>query len=398
MIRTRVRPGGRSLRCLVKERRQLAHSPLQAVHGGAGLFVGLPGGVPLAPRLGAVLARCVQGVLGGGEPVLRRVERFFTTLHGGQSISKRILRRSQPAAQVGQLPHRLTASACPVHYPTIIASTPPTRHAGHGSAQLAPASAARSCLDGRVRVRRGGRPIGASATPSMVVVAVYAGVVDDAVTELAAYFQTRTRVLDAELIRLTRAARAAGASWAAIAAACGVTSSQDMHGVVSGFDGSVPRTAAGLLFGATQYAVEKLTGSRRYPPLTWPCPACGHQVTDRAATGRPVHIQHGHVDGCARLARDQAANDAHRQARLPRLIASSEPPSAGCSGTGWPKRSSMTAPDAAGTGTSTTTWPPFAATGVRRYATTATPTCTPPSPSPSGSSPPARAGAVSRSR
>jgi len=45
--------------------------------------------------------------------------------------------------------------------------------------------------------------------------------VDDAVTELAAYFRTRTRVPDADLVRLTRAARVAGAGWAAIAAACG---------------------------------------------------------------------------------------------------------------------------------------------------------------------------------
>jgi hypothetical protein len=149
--------------------------------------------------------------------------------------------------------------------------------------------------------------------------------VDDAVTDLAAYFHTRTRVPDADLVRLARAARATGSSWAAIAAACGIRTSQDLQGVVSSSGGILPLTGAGLLFGATQYAVEKLTASRRYPPLTWPCPACGQQVTDRAAVGRPVHIQHGHTPRCARLAGDQAANDAHRQARLPRLIASSEP-------------------------------------------------------------------------
>jgi hypothetical protein len=164
-----------------------------------------------------------------------------------------------------------------------------------------------------------------SATPGIVVVAAYAGAVDDAVTELAAYFHTRTPVPDTELARLTRAARVAGASWAAIAMACGVTTRRDFDGVVSAFDASVPPTVTGLLFGATQYALEKLTGSRRYPPLTWPCPACQQQVTDRAATGWPVHIQHGHAPGCARLADDQAANDALRQARLPQLIASSEP-------------------------------------------------------------------------
>jgi hypothetical protein len=41
---------------------------------------------------------------------------------------------------------------------------------------------------------------------------------DDAVTELAAYFRARTLVPDDELIRLTSAARAGGHSWAAIAA------------------------------------------------------------------------------------------------------------------------------------------------------------------------------------
>jgi hypothetical protein len=116
---------------------------------------------------------------------------------------------------------------------------------------------------------------------------------------------------------LTRAARAAGASWGAIAAACGVRTSQDLSGVVSSSSGILPLTGAGLLFGATQHAAEKLTGSHSFPPLTWPCPGCAQQVTDRAATGRPTHIQHGHTPGCARLARDQAADAAHRQARLP---------------------------------------------------------------------------------
>jgi predicted RNA-binding Zn-ribbon protein involved in translation (DUF1610 family) len=149
--------------------------------------------------------------------------------------------------------------------------------------------------------------------------------VDDAVAELAAYFHARTQLPDADLVRLTGVARVAGVSWAAMAAACGVTTSQDTVGVVSAAGGMLPSTGADVLFGATQYAVEKLTGSRRYPPLTWPCPGCGHQVTDRAATGRPVHIEHGHARGCARLAGDQAADAADRSGRLPRLIAASEP-------------------------------------------------------------------------
>jgi hypothetical protein len=52
-------------------------------------------------------------------------QRFVGALPGGQGISKRILRRGQPAPQARQLPHRLTASACPAHHVTIIVSTPP---------------------------------------------------------------------------------------------------------------------------------------------------------------------------------------------------------------------------------------------------------------------------------
>jgi hypothetical protein len=148
---------------------------------------------------------------------------------------------------------------------------------------------------------------------------------DDAVTELAAYFRARTPVPDGELIRLTSAARAGGHSWAGIAAACGVTTSRDADGIVSGPGGRIPHTGAGLLYRVAQGAVERVTGSRRYPPLTWPCASCGRQVTDRAATGRPIHIEHGHGGGCARRGHDQAAEAAVPRVRLPALIAASEP-------------------------------------------------------------------------
>jgi hypothetical protein len=69
------------------------------------------------------------------------------------------------------------------------------------------------------------------------------------VTDLAASFHTRTRVPDADLVRLTRAARAAGSSWAAIAAACGVRTSQDIEGVVSSSGGILPLTGAGYYSG-----------------------------------------------------------------------------------------------------------------------------------------------------
>ena len=146
---------------------------------------------------------------------------------------------------------------------------------------------------------------------------------DEPVAELAACFCRKTRLPDQDLVRLTAAARAAGSRWEAIAAACGIHSYEDLAGVIYRITGE---TGADLLFSATQYAVEQLTGSqRRYPPLTWACPGCGQQVTDRAATGRPVHVEHGHLPGCARLARDQIADDERRREKVPHLILHSEP-------------------------------------------------------------------------
>jgi hypothetical protein len=146
---------------------------------------------------------------------------------------------------------------------------------------------------------------------------------DKPVAELAACFQSKSRLPDQDLVRLTAAARAAGSRWDAIAAACGIQSYQDLASVAGWGTGE---TGADLLFSATQHAVEQLTGSRRrYPPLTWACPHCGQQVTDRAASGRPIHIEHGHAPGCGRLARDQSADDERRREQVPRLILHSEP-------------------------------------------------------------------------
>lgn len=145
----------------------------------------------------------------------------------------------------------------------------------------------------------------------------------DPLAELAGYFRARSRLPDEDLVRLTAAARTAGSRWDAIAAACGVHTYEDLAGVVYRITGE---TGAELLFSATQSAVEQLTGSqRRYPPLTWTCPGCGWQVTDRAASGRPVHVEHGHAPGCARLARDQADDNERRRQQIPRLILNSEP-------------------------------------------------------------------------
>lgn len=149
--------------------------------------------------------------------------------------------------------------------------------------------------------------------------------VADPVTELATFFASKTTVPDEDLVRLTSAARAAGHRWAAIAAACGITTSQDTYGVITQPGGASATTPAEFLFLGIQHATENLTGSRRYPPLTWPCPTCRRQVTDRAPVGRPTHVEHGHGADCARLARDQAADLADRRARLPALIEDSEP-------------------------------------------------------------------------
>jgi RNase P subunit RPR2 len=147
---------------------------------------------------------------------------------------------------------------------------------------------------------------------------------DEPLAELAACFQRKSRLPDEDLVRLTAAARAAGSRWDAIAAACGVHTYQDLAGVADRITGE---TGAELLFSATQSAVEQLTGSqRRYPPLTWTCPGCGQQVTDRAPAGRPVHVEHGHAPGCARLARDQGTEDERRRERLPGVIVHSEDP------------------------------------------------------------------------
>lgn len=116
---------------------------------------------------------------------------------------------------------------------------------------------------------------------------------EEPLAELTGYFQRRSGMPDAELVLLTGAARTAGSRWEAITAACGVQTYQDLAGVV---DWAVGETGAELVFSATQHALGQLTGGqRRYPPLTWTCAECGQQVTDRAASGRPVHIEHGHA-------------------------------------------------------------------------------------------------------
>jgi hypothetical protein len=146
---------------------------------------------------------------------------------------------------------------------------------------------------------------------------------DEPLAELAGYFLRKSRVPDGELIRLTAAARAGGSRWDVMAAACGIQTYRDLAGVIYRITGE---SGAELLSSATQYAIGLATGSRNfYSPLIWTCPDCGCQVTDRASSGRPAHVEHGHTSGCARLASDQAADDRRRRDQLPGLILDSEP-------------------------------------------------------------------------
>jgi hypothetical protein len=103
---------------------------------------------------------------------------------------------------------------------------------------------------------------------------------DASLAELATHFRSNCRLPDQDLARLTAAARAGGSRRDAIAAACGVTTRSNLGDVI---DRATGDTGAELLFSATQHAVAHLTGSQHYwPPLTWACPECGQQVTDRA--------------------------------------------------------------------------------------------------------------------
>ncbi len=121
--------------------------------------------------------------------------------------------------------------------------------------------------------------------------------------ELAAYSCPWYQVPDADLVRLTAAARVAGHRWDAIATACDNGPGQDIPAVIRQQYWISPGTGPGPLFSATQRAARNLTGrdAGYFPPLTWPCPGCGQQVTDLAPGGRPIHAELGET-----LRRDQA--------------------------------------------------------------------------------------------
>jgi hypothetical protein len=110
--------------------------------------------------------------------------------------------------------------------------------------------------------------------------------VHEPLARLAAYFRGNSRLPAQDLVRLTAAARAAGSRWDGIAAGCGLAASKDLRGTLYWHGG---QTGAEMLYCATQNAVRDLTGTQRYyPPLTWSCPQCRRQITDRGPAGLPT--------------------------------------------------------------------------------------------------------------
>ena len=112
---------------------------------------------------------------------------------------------------------------------------------------------------------------------------------DEPLAELAAYSCSWYEVPDADLVRLTPAARAAGHRSDAIAASCDNGPGMDIPAVIRQQYWISLVVGPGPLFSATQRAARKLTGRDAgcYPPLTWPCPGCGQQITDLAPADGP---------------------------------------------------------------------------------------------------------------
>jgi hypothetical protein len=138
---------------------------------------------------------------------------------------------------------------------------------------------------------------------------------DELLTELAGYCRDNISLSDADLLRLVSAARTAGHSWAALASACEPDAETEEPTDL------LNTGATGRLFHKVYDAAE----TTRHGPPSWRCPECHHSVTDLGPLGRPAHLELGHAAACARLTRDQAADDQERRARISSLITSSEP-------------------------------------------------------------------------
>ena len=83
---------------------------------------------------------------------------------------------------------------------------------------------------------------------------------DEPLAELAAYSCSWYEVPDADLVRLTADARAAGHRWDAIAAACDHGPGMDIPAVIRQQYWISPAVGPGPLFSATQRAARKLAG------------------------------------------------------------------------------------------------------------------------------------------
>jgi len=103
--------------------------------------------------------------------------------------------------------------------------------------------------------------------------------------ELTAYSRPWYQVPDADLVRLTAAARAAGHRWYAIAA-CDNGPGQDIPAVIRQQYWISPGIGPGPLFSATQRAVRSLTGSDADCCPALPCPALPCPALEVTLTGR----------------------------------------------------------------------------------------------------------------
>jgi hypothetical protein len=101
--------------------------------------------------------------------------------------------------------------------------------------------------------------------------------------ELAADSGPWHQVPDADLVRLTAAARAAGHRWDAIAAACDHGPARDIPGVIRQQYWIAPGPGPGFLFGATRRA------ARRSPTAPSPAgPSTLSSATRRTVPGWPA--------------------------------------------------------------------------------------------------------------
>lgn len=143
----------------------------------------------------------------------------------------------------------------------------------------------------------------------------------DSLGELSRHLTEQVHLPAQQVVQLASALRAAGLRWDDIASACGVAKVASDLEAVQAWCAAVTRT-----FRDIQRAVASAEGSEQMlASLSWPCVECHQEITDTAPLGRPIHANLGHEPGCARLARDQAADDEERRTWLPAMVTESAP-------------------------------------------------------------------------